>query len=440
MPQHMLQYIQEVMIMKKEVVEIRQSNEICRREWIISGLGHNLVMCVLAKYQEQGIKLEDMAKPCYVRIPVAKLLSGQKWTSGGNQYQAIKRMVKTALFNAVIFDRKKTVEGFSIFYGKVRIDKETNEIICSLNPEMYKFWFELTGNYARLELDKVLALPLNTTAHLLYQCLISYKWKKQCEVDYEEFKLELGCEKMENRDFARRILAKYQKDFTERNILHWEYELVRGRYNKIVALRLWFPASAEEANTINVEAKPVEETAQTDKKRTYTKQKEEMEVILAECSPMVQEALEEWIKYKREKNQPFTPTMARQLLKKYPTMTDEELCKAIRDAIRHGWNDIYDNRDWHATASTSTGQTQEKKPWWEGYNWRWVAERYPQEIERATVLSVTGKWKGALTRLQQYFMTTDPDDSEEQENIIVRFRDECQIYEEEYNENQQELF
>ncbi len=234
-------------VMKQEV--IKQANELCRRKWIISGLGHNLVMCTLAKYQEQGIKLEDMTKPCYVRIPIAKLLSGQKWTSGGNQYKAIARMVKATFYNAVIFEHEKNWDLLGIFYSRVRIDKETNEIICSLNPEMYKYWLELTGNYAKLRLDKVLQLPLNTTAHLLYQCLMSYRYKNQCELDFEEFKCEIACSKMDTRDFVRHILVKYQKEFTEKDILRWEYELIRGRYKKITKIRILFPEKAKPTKT-----------------------------------------------------------------------------------------------------------------------------------------------------------------------------------------------
>ena len=229
--------------MKQEIV--KQANIICRREWIITALGHNLVMCALAKYQEQGIKLEDMTKPCYVRIPVKKLLSGRKENDGGNQYQAIQRMLKQTWHNVVIFDRQNYLDVFPLFHGRASFDKDTGEIICSLNPELCKYWLEVTENYTLLQVDKVLQLPLNTTAHLLYQCLMSYKYKQQCELDYDDFKLELGYKKMANYDFTRRVLAKYKKEFTELDVLLWDYELVHGRCNKIVKIRIWFPEKAK---------------------------------------------------------------------------------------------------------------------------------------------------------------------------------------------------
>lgn len=254
-------------MMKMKPQEIKQANYICRREWNITALAHNLVMLVLAEYKKIGVKLED-GRPCFVKIPATDLLSEQKSRPGGNQYTAARHLVDTVNKANVIIARAPIAElsvgnqtfwdiwGVPIFTGTAKFHAKTQEIECSLNPELYQYWFDLNnGDYTRLSVKKVLQLPLNTTAHLLYQYLMSYKFKGQFEDDMENLKNEIGCKDMDMKNFTRRVLAKYQKEFTEKDILHWEYELVRGYRNKITKIRIVFPE----------EQKPQADTAKKEK-------------------------------------------------------------------------------------------------------------------------------------------------------------------------------
>ena len=155
-------------------------------------------------------------------------------------------------------------------------------------------------------------------------------------------------------------------------------------------------------------------------------EQEEMQQVLAKCSPALQEAIIKFIEYRKSGKYPMTANSVDALLERLMAEfeTDQDRIKSLQTSRINGWRDVYSN---NRNASSSAQKQKSEAVSEKSDDWRVI----PQELmEKAKQAHEKFIWRGADVVLGA--LKYQVKSAEELQKALTKFAEELDVREKEY--------